>query len=92
MAENCLKLLKRSSHSAHTNPMESGPRNTFSTQNQKNQRFVILDPKKAPPPPPQRGVPTKKSLGEVFWGGGGVGDVVFSHVRLYGFDLTTSTR
>ena len=47
----------------HTNPMESGPGNTFSAQNRekKNKRFMIFDPKKGgsifdpspqPPPPP----------------------------------------
>ena len=76
------QLHKRSSHSPHTNPMESGPGTTFSAQNRKKtKKFVIFGPKKggsfffdifAPPPPPPPSLKTSKkwvsSGGEVWRG------------------------
>ena len=56
MAKKCINCINAHPTPPHTNPMESGPGNTFSAQNRKkNQKFVIFDPKKRggyPPPPP----------------------------------------
>ena len=53
----------------HTNPMESGPRNTFSAKNQKNQKIHDFNPKKEgggyfvdifyPTPPPHHPLASK---------------------------------
>ena len=37
---------QRSFHSAHTNPMDSGPINTFLARNQKNQKLRDFQPQK----------------------------------------------
>ena len=65
MAEECINCISARPTPPHTNPMESGPGNTFSAQNRKKtKRFMIIDPKKggvvffdifdppAHPPPP----------------------------------------
>ena len=48
MAEECINCISARPTPPHTNPMESGPRNTFSAQNRKKKtkRFMIFDPKK----------------------------------------------
>ena len=66
MAEECINCISARPTPPHTNPMESGPGNTFSAQNRKKtKRFMIFDPKKGgfvffdifdpprPPPPPR---------------------------------------
>ena len=44
MAEKCISCARPTS--PHTNPMESGPGNTFSAQNKKNQKIHDFRPKK----------------------------------------------
>ena len=47
MAEECINCISARPTPPHTNPMESGPGNTFSAQNRKKtKRFMIFDPKK----------------------------------------------
>ena len=47
MVEKCINRMSARPIPLHTNPMESGPGNTFSTQNgKKTKRFMIFDPKK----------------------------------------------
>ena len=62
MGEECINCISARPTPPHTNPMESGPGNTFSAQNRKKtKRFMIFNPKKegghfstflTPPPPP----------------------------------------
>ena len=63
MAEECINCISARPTPPHTNPMESGPGNTFSAQNRKKtKRFMIFDPKRggvvffdifeSPPPTP----------------------------------------
>ena len=69
MAETCINCISARPTPAHTNPMESGPANTFSAQNRKKtKRFMIFDPKKGgvvfldifdPPPHPPTPTPTE---------------------------------
>ena len=77
MDKTCINCITACPTLPHTNPMESGPGNSFSPQNRKKQkRFMIFNPKKRgghffstflPPPPhlPQ----TLKKVG-FKWGGG----------------------
>ena len=79
MAEKCINCISARPTPPHTNPMESGPGNTFSAQNpKKTKRFMIFDPKKGgvifstfltppphPPPPPEK-------VGFKWGGSGGV--------------------
>ena len=60
MAEKCINRIRARPTPPHANPMESGPGNTFSAQNQKNQKIHDFRPKKRrahffdifdPPPP-----------------------------------------
>ena len=60
MAEKCINCTSARPTPPHTNPMEPGPGNTFSAQNQKNQKIHDFRPKKrgvvfwtflTPPPP-----------------------------------------
>ena len=47
MANKCINCINARPTPPHTNPMESGPGNTFSAQNQKNpKRFMIFNPKR----------------------------------------------
>ena len=47
MAKKCINCISARPTPPHTNPMESGPGNTFSAQNRKKtKRFMIFDPKK----------------------------------------------
>ena len=47
MDEKCINCMSARPTPPHTNPMELGPGNTFSAQNQKKtKRFMIFDPKK----------------------------------------------
>ena len=83
MAEKCINCMSARPTPSHTNPMESGPGNTFSAQNQKKtKRFMIFDPKKGgvifstfltppPTPPPTHPHPPLKSGFQVggVWGG-----------------------
>ena len=46
MAEKCINRISARPTPPHTNPMESGPGNTFSAQNRKTKRFMTFDPKK----------------------------------------------
>ena len=77
--KNCINCMSARPTLPHTNPMESGPENTFLAQNhkKKTKRFMIFDPKKGEvdfstfltPPLPQP--PSKKWVSS--WGGlGGV--------------------
>ena len=77
MAEKCINCISARPTLPHTNPMESGPGNTFSAQNKKKtKRFMIFDLKKGgvicstflPPPPLQN----FKKVGFKWGGSGGV--------------------
>ena len=79
MAEKCINCISARPTPPHTNPMESGPRNTFSAQNQKNQTIHDFRPKNgggisfdifAPPPPSLK---TSKKVGFKWGGLGGSG-------------------
>ena len=77
--ENCINCTSARPTPLHTNPMESGPENTFTAQNRKNQKihdfralkkgsrfFNIFDPPSSLHPLPQK----SKTVG-FKWGGGG---------------------
>ena len=73
MAENCMNCISAHPTPPHTNPMESGPGNTFSAQNWKKPKD--FRPKKGggsffdPPPPPAK----RQKMGFKWGGGGGLG-------------------
>ena len=74
MAEKRINCISARPTPRHTNPMESGPGNTFSAQNQKNQKIYDFRPKKEgviPPPPPHLPQNLKK-MGFKWGGSGGV--------------------
>ena len=81
MAEKCTNCINARPSPPHTNPMESGPGNTFSAQNKKNQRIHDFRPKKKggvffflePPPPPSPSLKTSKKCFSSEGGPGGSG-------------------
>ena len=76
MAKKCINCISARPTPPHTNPMESGPGNTFSAQNQKNQKIHDFRPKKGgfifstflTPPPPTHLPQNLKKVG-FNWGG-----------------------
>ena len=77
MAEKCINCISARPTPPHTNPMESGPGNTFSAQNRKNQKIHDFRPKKRggsffDPPHPPTSLKTSKKWFQV---GGGLGGV-----------------
>ena len=86
IAEKCINCISARPTPPHTNPMESGPGNTFSAQIEKNQKihdfqpkkrgghfFDIFDPPPPPPPHPHPHPPPPPKSG--FQVGGGLGGV-----------------
>ena len=85
MAEKCINCMSARPTPPHTNPMESGPGNTFSAQNRKKPKdscgstqkkggchfFDIVDP----PPTPPTSLKTSKKVAFKWGGGGGLGRV-----------------
>ena len=70
MAENHRKITQCSSHSTHTNHMESGANNTFLARNKKSKRFVIFNRKNVGSFCRHFLTPPKKSGFQVGGGGG----------------------